>query len=306
MGERDYFRKDFLKEQKPFQLDNAVTSLIIFHLIVFTTLLGLYLIYVVIHDTSATARPLFDAEVGGALNLPADASVFIRRPWTLLTYMFAHFSFWQMLSNMLWLWAFGYIFQTVAGEDKAWPVFIYSGFAGAVFFLLSSSFVTGDLSPELSGAGAAIMGLAIATTALAPGYRIFPMLLGNGIPLWVLTAVFVLIDLAVATKTANMRLAHIGGGGMGYLFVVMLRQGTDLGAWMNQFAHWVMNLFNPNKGAVPEKHRLHYKAKKEPFVKKPNLTQQKLDDILDKINQHGYEKLTEEEKDFLKKASERL
>jgi hypothetical protein len=39
-------------------------------------------------------------------------------------------------------------------------------------------------------------------------------------------------------------------------------------------------------------------------VKIPKLTQQRLDEILDKINQKGIEGLTPEEKEFLRKASE--
>ena len=53
--------------------------------------------------------------------------------------------------------------------------------------------------------------------------------------------------------------------------------------------------------AGKEKH--FYRADKKPFEKVSNVTQQKLDAILDKINQEGYELLTEEEKAFLKRAS---
>ena len=43
------------------------------------------------------------------------------------------------------------------------------------------------------------------------------------------------------------------------------------------------------------------------FIKKiPNVNQQKIDDILDKINSKGYQFLTEEEKDYLKRASKNL
>jgi len=34
------------------------------------------------------------------------------------------------------------------------------------------------------------------------------------------------------------------------------------------------------------------------------VTQQRIDEILDKINQKGYQKLTEEERDMLRRASE--
>ena len=47
-----------------------------------------------------------------------------------------------------------------------------------------------------------------------------------------------------------------------------------------------------------------YKETRKPFEKKPHVTQQKLDEILDKINQEGYQSLSDEEKEFLKKASQ--
>ena len=39
------------------------------------------------------------------------------------------------------------------------------------------------------------MAIAIATTIISPGYRIFPMI-GGGIPLWALTAFYMISDLA--------------------------------------------------------------------------------------------------------------
>ncbi|MEO5942365.1 MAG: DUF6576 domain-containing protein, partial [Ferruginibacter sp.] len=43
---------------------------------------------------------------------------------------------------------------------------------------------------------------------------------------------------------------------------------------------------------------------REPYSKTSNVTQQRVDEILDKINQKGYHFLTDEEKQILRKASE--
>jgi DNA-directed RNA polymerase alpha subunit len=74
---------------------------------------------------------------------------------------------------------------------------------------------------------------------------------------------------------------------------------------MNNFYEWFNNLFNPAKPAKQKKGKqeLFYKSKTQPYTKTPNLTQQKVDEILDKINQKGYSHLTEEEKELLKRAS---
>ena len=42
----------------------------------------------------------------------------------------------------------------------------------------------------------------------------------------------------------------------------------------------------------------------KPFVKRPVITQQRIDEILDKINQKGFNHLSDEEKSILEKASE--
>lgn len=49
--------------------------------------------------------------------------------------------------------------------------------------------------------------------------------------------------------------------------------------------------------------QLYYKPTRKPYQKTLQVTQQRLDEILDKINQQGYQLLTEDEKEFLKKAS---
>jgi hypothetical protein len=141
---------------------------------------------------------------------------------------------------------------------------------------------------------------------VAPGYRIFPMIYG-GIPLWVLTAIYLIIDLGVISMndTGNL-IAHLAGAFTGFLFMFFLRKGYDWSEWMNNFFDWVGNLFNPDKPKKGKniKEELFYKSSKMPYKKTPNITQQRIDDILDKINQKGYHFLTDEEKELLKKASQ--
>jgi len=311
MGDRDYFKKDYMKEKSIFQpgLDNAIVSVIIFNLVVFTAIFGLYLIYLVTYDTAEVAKPIYTSQILGSLHLPDEPTTFLYKPWTVLSYMFTHthFNFFRFFANMLWLWSFGYLFQNIAGSSRVIPVYLYCGFVAGLVFVGSYPLMDATLTaPEMSGAAAPIVGMAVAATVMSPGYRLFPML-GNGIPLWILTAIFLIIDLGTESMSMNLLLAHAAAGAMGYVYVTLLKNGKDIGEWMNRFANWLLELFNPEKKyQSKERETLYYKAKKEPFVKKPNLTQQKLDEILDKINQRGYDTLTEEEKEFLKKASEQL
>lgn len=288
---------------------NALTFLIAINLIVFVMLAFVKVIYY-FSDGNSGAN-LFYNNFFYWVTLPADLDKFISRPWTLVTHMFVHDTenVWHILGNMLWLWAFGYIFQDLTGNRQLVPVFLYGALAGASAYMLAYNVIP-PLKEHISaaqafGASAGIMGIAIAATTLAPNYRIFPMLNG-GIPIWVITVLYLIIDLAtIPQSNPGGHIAHIAGGLMGFLYCIMLRRGNDWGKWMNNFYDWFSNLFDPEKPKKGKSIRsqLFYKATVQPFQKTPTVTQQRIDEILDKINQKGYQSLSEDEKEILKRAS---
>ncbi|SDX56625.1 Membrane associated serine protease, rhomboid family [Hydrobacter penzbergensis] len=288
------------------QDNNALVLLFAINMLLFAGIISLKIIYYL----SGSTNELFYQQVLNWLSLPASFGQLAGRPWTLLIYMFAHHGIWQLVSSMLWLWCFGYILQDLAGNNKLFPLYLYGGFIGGVLFLLSNNLVPvlardlNNIAPML-GAGAAVMAIAVATTTLAPDYRIFPLING-GIPLWVLTLVYVAIDFAtLASSNAGIVIAHLGAGITGFFFIRQLRRGQDWSLWMMRLVSWVDDLFNPEKKHTQKegKGRLFYKSDRKPYTKTSHVSQQKLDAILDKINQHGYDQLTDEEKAFLEQAS---
>ncbi len=286
---------------------NALTLLIAINLIVFVLLAFIKVLY--FFSNGAAGLELYHSEVLSWVALPAQLDVLLVRPWTLITHMFVHDSVWHIIANMLWLWAFGYILQDLAGNRKLVPIFLYGAFAGALAFLLAYNALPGlraeIVGAKAIGASAGVMAIAIATTALSPGYRIFPMING-GIPLWVITMIFVIIDLAtIPYNNPGGHIAHLAGAGMGMLFVVLMRRGHDWSGWMNNFFDWTTNLFNPDRPRKGKsvKTTLYYKSNVQPFKKSTHITQQKVDEILEKIHQRGYQSLSEDEKEILKQAS---
>ena len=286
---------------------NALTLLIAIQLVAFVVLAFIKVIYYFTYNTEGLA--LYNRDVLAWVALPANLNTFITRPWTLLTHMFVHDGVWHLIANMLWLWAFGYILQSLTGNRKLFPLFFYGALAGAVVYMLAYNLIPAltEAGGEVKalGASAGVMAVAIGTTVLAPGYRIFPMING-GIPLWVITLVFVIIDLAtIPYNNAGGHIAHLAGAGMGFLFVHQLQRGRDWSTWMNRFFDWVNDIFNPAKpprGQSP-KTQLYYKSTVQPFKKTTHLTQQKVDELLEKIHQKGYHSLSEDEKEVLKRAS---
>jgi len=289
--------------------NNALTWLIIINAVVFAAALFISVIYSISYDKPLVAQQLFHTQFFDWLTLPASPAKFITRPWVLFTFMFTHEGVMLLISSVLWLWGFGYILQDISGNDKLIPVYLYGGFAGAVFFLLAANFLPYinshfAMPAPLLGAGTSVMAVAIATTTLAPTYKIFPMING-GIPLWVLTLVYVAIDyVSIGGSNAPVAFAHLAAGTIGFIYMMQLKRGNDMGKWMTDLVNWLNNIFNPEKKqALPKQQQHFYKATRKPFEKTTHVTQQRLDEILDKINKDGYHFLTDEEKDFLKKAS---
>ncbi|MDQ6815428.1 MAG: rhomboid family intramembrane serine protease [Bacteroidota bacterium] len=283
---------------------NALVLLIKFNIIVYILLSFTKILYLLNNSTEES----FVAQVISYISVPAQPAVFATRPWTLLIYMFAHFKILELVSSMLWLWGFGYIFQDLTGNRKLIPLYIYGGLAGSVFFLLTVNLIpslrenVNSIYPLL-GAGPSLMALAIAATVLAPRYKIIPRF---NIPLWALTVAFILIRVGtVDTSSFGHIIALAAGGLMGYVFVWQLQKGNDWSQWMSDAVDWADDLFRPEKKRIknPPKSQLFYKASQKPFEKTPHVTQQRVDDLLDKIHHKGYPSLTEEEKEFLKKAS---
>ncbi len=299
----DNYRKRMLLGQD----GNALVQLVVINAVLFAILQFIAVIY------SLNSIPLarFDTNILSWFVVPANFDKLTSRPWTILSYMFSDMSVWRFVGNMFWLWGFGYILQDLTGNRKLIPIYLYGGVAGAVFFVLAYAIFPGLRAgasiAELAGANAAIMAVAISTTTVAPDYRIFPMING-GIPLWILTLVFLLANFSsIPHGDTGLYITNLAGAGAGWFFIYCLRRGYDGSIWISRFFDWCSDLFNPDrkkKGRSP-KDEFYYKVSgTQPFRKIPNVTQQRIDEILDKINQQGYRFLTDEEKEILKRAAD--
>lgn len=287
---------------------NALMALIAINAILFVFLNFVMIIFFL----SKIDFEHFNSNVLSWFVVPGSGEKLIGRPWVLLTYMFSQVNVGQMIGNMLCLWAFGYIMQDLTGNRHIAPLYLYGGFIGSLFFLLMVNvfpvFHSQLANLSLIGGGASIMAIAFATTTIAPHYRIFPMILG-GIPLWVLTLVFAALDFALMSGFGGgVGVAHLAGGLVGFVYIRSLRSGSDWGTWMHSLYHWFFHMFEPRKQKIRHqiKHEVFYEVKGQPFKKTSNITQQKIDEILDKISRDGYHFLNEEEKEYLKRASKDL
>ena len=317
MGESDRFQ-EYKTSKRRFTLGqpgNALFALFAANIVFFFLILISRVFYLYTHQGQGIVAPAFDALEWFAM--PANVTTLSQKPWTLLTFMFSQGGadpfplLLTMLSTMLWLWAFGYILQDISGNRLIFPIYIYGSLLGAVFFIIITNTFpvlrSNINSLFLFGSQTGSAAMAIAVTTFSPNYRIFRNI-GKGIPVWVLTGLFLLINFLFAFSLNNANsFAILGGALAGFLFVVLLRKGTDASIWMHSLYDWCGNLFNPNKGKQQKriKEKVFYNTgDRKPFNKTANVTQQRIDEILDKISQKGYHFLTEEEKNILKRAGE--
>ncbi len=299
----DSYRKKMLLGQD----GNALVQLIVLNAVIFVVLKFVYLVFL----ASNTRIEAYYTHVYNWFILPASVEKLAWRPWTLISFMFTDQMLFRFVSNMFWLWSFGYILQDLTGNKKIIAIYLYGGIGGAVLYILGHLIfpqLRAQMDTDtLGAANCSIAALAVAVTVVSPDYRIFPLISG-GIPLWILSLIFLLINFSgIPNGDWATYLAYTGAAGIGYLFIFQMRRGRDGSAWLNQLFDWTRDLFNPDKKkkSSNKKDEFYYNvADTQPYKKIPNITQKRIDEILDKINQQGYRFLTSEEKDILKRAAE--
>ena len=233
------------------------------------------------------------------LAISSEPTLFLTRPWTLLTYAFFHYGFLHLFFNMMVLNFSSRLFLTFFTQKQYLGLYILSAIFSALCFVLSFYFL--HQTSSMVGASAAIMGLLVATTAYQPLMEIRLLLIGN-VKLWHITAVLLLLDLLqIQMNNTGGHIAHLSGAFFGYIYIKLLQNGTDL----SRIVDSILNLFSKKQSTPFRKVHVNTKkpaAKRESKIVIKDKTQQQLDDILDKISQSGYDSLTAEEKEFLFKA----
>ena len=296
-----------------FQFDsgNKITRLIIINAIAFIAINLVRLGFVISAGFEYDMR--FD-DIVRLFSISADLVFDATHPWVLITHMFLHIGFWHFLFNMLFLYWFGRIVGDMIGDHRINPLYLMSGWFGALVFLISAPLI-GASGGYAYGASASVMGFVVASGMLAPEYNMRLLLIGDVKLKYVVLAV-VLIDLFGIGGLDNVggHLAHLGGVTYGALYITLLRRGRDLAIPLNSVFDRLSQLFSGRRKSVPGKKPSkvfvrHMSASQPRSASARPLTQKEqqehLDEILDKIKEKGYDNLTDEEKEFLFKASKK-
>ena len=233
--------------------------------------------------------------------LSSNTSVFMAKPWTILTFNFFHAGLFHLIFKVLILHFSGRLFNTYFTDKQLFGVYLLGGiFSGLTFIALY--FVLGKVS-LLVGASGAIMALLMATATYAPFMLLRIPLVGT-VKLWHLAFFILLMDL-IQLPLENMggHLAHFGGALFGFMYIKFLQKGVDLTKPISVFLDRLVTITNPKpKTPFRKVHRNTEKKSVHSYGQNKDITQKQINEILDKISQSGYDCLTKEEKEFLFKA----
>ncbi|MFN7116947.1 MAG: rhomboid family intramembrane serine protease [Saprospiraceae bacterium] len=300
--------------KREFSYGNMVTRVIIVNVVVFILV---NLINVLLKITGGWQPSSSFREIVEFFSLSSDGWFVLTHPWVIFTHMFLHVDFWHILWNMLYLYWFGRIVGDFIGNQRVMPIYLLGGLAGALLFFITANFLPYAPGKVTAlGASGAVMAMVVAAGAIAPDYIVRLLFLGD-VKLKYIVFVLVVLDLLALANNINTggHFAHLGGAAMGWIFVRQLREGRDWALPVNAVLDRIYRPFQ-RQARPPRRPHMAYKNPNRPRTANRRATssaptaeelshQDRLDLILDKIKQSGYDSLTEDEKEFLFNASKK-
>lgn len=288
--------------------NNAHVQLIIINVVVFV-ILGVIMVI-----SEIGGFPSFFEAIHKQFQIPARFTEFVTRPWTLITYSFAHdlSGILHILFNMLTLYWFGKLFVEYLGSDKLVAVYILGGIAGAVFYLFSYNFIPYFEAQSISavrpivmvGASASVNAIVVAAATLLPDYTFF-MLFFGAVRIKYIAAIIVFLSfLGTIGGNAGGNLAHLGGALIGFIYIRQMQAGINWGGWITSTIDATKSIFKPRPKVKVTYRKEEPKGRKTTSVAS-KASQDEIDAILDKISDRGYESLSKEEKEKLFNASKK-
>jgi membrane associated rhomboid family serine protease len=246
-----------------------------------------------------------------ALN-PIGSTVFPFYPWQLVTYLFMHADFWHIFLNMFALWMFGMELENIWGSRKFMAYYFMCGIgAGLANLLIAPLFTT--MNVPTVGASGAVYGILVAFGMLFPDrpiylYFLFP------IKAKYFVAIYMIIELfSVGSNTGIAHVAHLGGGLIGFVYLLLTRNNINslfrfyqpkpkmsVKSTSNVYRNKYYEKYNKSTDDIADAEYYDDKTGGE------EISQERIDEILDKISKSGYQNLSEEEKRILFDASKKI
>ncbi|MFZ9870999.1 MAG: rhomboid family intramembrane serine protease [Candidatus Kapaibacteriota bacterium] len=251
-------------------------------------------------------------------------------PWQFLSYQYLHGGFGHLFFNMFALWMFGMELENMWGSKRFAVYYTLAGIAAGIVHLVVTPLFGGSGAPTI-GASGSIMGVLLAFGMLFPDRPVMMFPIFFPIPARFFVLIYAGIDLVMGISNASdgvAHFAHLGGALGGYL---LLKLGEPLWTWLEGTRvggsqSSVYNVQDVEFRDVSDGPTLFYQRPSAPettttteqratpatetytrfVVDGERITQEHIDEILDKISQAGYHSLTEREKNILFQVSRQL
>ncbi len=198
--------------------------------------------------------------------------------WQPLTYIFLHGGFWHLFFNMLVLWFFGNMVESVWGSRRFLIYYLACGIGGG---LLHMAF---EYNASVVGASGAIFGVYLATAMLFPDAQVYLyFLIPVKVKYFVIGLAILQLAQGISGPSGIAYFAHMGGMATGLFF----------------FRHEIMRRWKFSRG--PQQKWKEYV--REERHREEQRRDDNIDSILDKISAKGYDNLTPTEKRILENYS---
>lgn len=258
----------------------------------------------------ASSYAFIDAFVNPVFSLHTSFMGFITHPWTLFTYMFAHYSFSHLLWNMVFLYFAGKLFEQLFSQKRLIYTYILGGILGGLLEVFAHAvFPKLQMSNDMViGASGSIMAIFIAIAFYRPNTKVnlFGIL---PVKIIFLALAFILMDIFNLSSTdGTAHFAHLGGAIFGVWSIQNLQSPTNIISFFERLVYQFKLFFSKKKQPrmkVKKGGRSAQFKSDEDYNAEKKKKQEVIDKILDKISKSGYESLTKKEKDILFKQSKR-
>ena len=230
--------------------------------------------------------------------------VFAGQVWRLLTYAFCHSTgqFFHIVFNMFLLVLFGRELERVYGSAEFLAFYLIAAVASGLAFLALNQ-VTGRLNPTI-GASGAVMGVVVLFACLYPRKEI---LLWFVLPIQIrwLVAILVVSDLLPALaalggrdfQTGIAHAAHLGGVAFAFLY---WKTGMRLAPFFHKVSPVRPKTGGKGGKSKPKRSDLSTSGRSRGEI------DEQVDALLQKISDKGFQSLSDKEKKFLEKASDKF
>ncbi len=235
------------------------------------------------------------------------------RIWQLVTYLFMHAGFAHIFFNMLALWMFGMELENTWGSRHFTIYYFTCGIGAGLANLLIAPLFT-STAPTV-GASGAVYGVLLAFGFMFPDRPIFMFPIFIPIRAKYFVAIYMVIEIISVMNSDNggvAHFAHLGGAAVGYVMLLIDRQRLPFQNIFKRFRgptgiRFQNNTIKPNGNGTEDAkfYDIRDYGNQKPKTEQ-QITQERIDNILDKISRGGYQSLTEDEKRILFDASKKL